>query len=182
MQLANYGTVDSTPPLDAPWATVREAQTAAQKLPATGQVVTVDIGTADDIHPRNKQEVGRRMALVARRVAYGADIESEGPTYRSHDVQGGRVVVHFSHASAGLTGGGADGRVQGFALAGADRVFHWADARIEGSTVILSSGAVPHPVAVRYAWSNSPAGTDAGESSAAPGRPLPHRLVVARRG
>lgn len=159
VQLANYGTVDSTPPLEAPWATVRQAQTAAQKLPMTGEVVTIDIGTADDIHPRNKQEVGRRMALVARRVVYGAAaLESKGPTYRSHAVQGSRVTVRFSHAASGLMGAGADGRVQGFAVAGADHVFHWGDARIEGSSVIVSSDAVPRPVAVRYAWSNSPVG------------------------
>lgn len=159
VQLANYGTVDSTPPLEAPWATVRQAQTAAQMLPMTGEVVTIDIGTADDIHPRNKQEVGRRMALVARRVADGAStLESVGPTYRAHEVQGSRVTVRFSHAAGGLLGAGADGRVLGFAVAGADHVFHWATARIEGSSVIVSSEAVSHPVAVRYAWSNSPAG------------------------
>lgn len=173
VQLANYGTVDSTPPPESPWATVRAAQTAAQRLPKTGQVVTIDIGTADDIHPRNKQEVGRRMALVARRVAYGAAaIESSGPTYREHEVQGARVTVHFSHAAGGLRGGDADGRVRGFAVAGADRVFHWADARIEGSTVVLSSDAVPHPIALRYAWSNSPAGLTLANRDALPAVPF----------
>jgi sialate O-acetylesterase len=158
VQLPNFGAVDSLPPDRSAWATLREAQAAALALPRTGQVVAIDIGEAGTIHPRNKQEVGRRLALVARAVAYGRSLVSSGPTYRRHQVQGNRVVIAFDHRGGGLVSRAPDGRVSGFALAGADRRFAWAEARVEGDRVVAWSDRVSHPVAVRYAWSNSPAG------------------------
>jgi len=128
----------------------------------TAQAVIIDIGEADDIHPRNKQDVGLRLALAARHVAFGEDIVYSGPTYRSHRVSGGRITIEFNHIGQGLVGNSGEGTsgpgipLGGFALAGIDRKFHWADARIEGTTVVVSSPRVPSPIAVRYAWGNNP--------------------------
>lgn len=158
VQLPNFGTVDTVPPDRSAWATLREAQAAALALPRTGQVVAIDVGEANTIHPRNKQDVGRRLALVARAVAYGQSLVSSGPTYRRHQVRGNRVVIAFDHRGGGLVSHAPDGRVSGFAVAGGDRHFVWADARVEGDRVVAWSERVPHPVAVRYAWSDSPAG------------------------
>ena len=156
VQLANFMAPDSQPPAQSAWAILRDAQTAALALPKTAQAVIIDIGEAQDIHPKNKQDVGARLALGARRVAYGEDVEYVGPTHRSHAVRGREVVVRFDHAGGGLVSHAADGSVGGFAIAGADRRFVWADARIEGNTVIVSSPQVASPVAVRYAWGNDP--------------------------
>jgi sialate O-acetylesterase len=158
VQLPNFGTVDTVPPDRSAWAALRESQTAALALPRTGQAVIIDLGEAGNIHPRNKQEVGRRLALVAERVAYGHSPVSSGPTYQRHEVRGGRVVIAFNHRGGGLVSHAPDGRVTGFAVAGGDRRFVWAEARIEGDRIVAWSDRVPHPVAVRYAWSNSPAG------------------------
>jgi len=156
VQLANYMAEDSLPPAQSAWATLRDAQTAALALPKTGQAVIADIGDAKDIHPRNKQEVGRRLALAARHVAYGERIESVGPTHRSHGVRDETIIVRFDHAAGGLVSESPEGKVGGFAIAGADRHFVWADARIDGSTVIVSSPQVTKPIAVRYGWGNNP--------------------------
>jgi sialate O-acetylesterase len=158
VQLPNFGTVDTVPPDRSAWATLREAQAAALTLPRTGQVVAIDVGEAGSIHPRNKQEVGWRLSLVARAVAYRQSLVSSGPTYRRHQVRGDRVVIAFDHRGGGLVSHAPDGRVSGFAVAGVDRRFVWAEARVEGDRVVAWSARVPRPVAVRYAWSDSPAG------------------------
>jgi sialate O-acetylesterase len=155
VQLANFMAPDSQPPAQSAWAILRDAQTAALALPKTAQAVITDIGEAQDIHPKNKQDVGARLALGARHVAYGHPVEYVGPTHRSHVVRGREIVVRFDHVGGGLVSH-AGGGVGGFAIAGADRRFVWADARIEGTTVIVSSPQVQSPVAVRYAWANNP--------------------------
>ncbi|HEX6041901.1 sialate O-acetylesterase [Longimicrobium sp.] len=152
VQLPNFGAADSVPPRTAGWAILRESQSAALALPNTGQVIAIDVGDAADLHPRDKQPVGQRLALVARRVAYGERVADRGPTYRRHSVGDGRVTVEFDHAD-GLT---ARGTLGAFAIAGADRRWVWAQARIEGNRVVVWSPEVPEPVAVRYAWSNGP--------------------------
>ena len=117
--------------------------------------VTIDIGEADDIHPRNKQDVGRRLALWALHRDYGRNVVHSGPIMRNARFRGGRAVVSFDHAHGGLvTSDGAPPK--GFAIAGLDREFHWADAEMRGSRVVLTSEAVPEPVAVRYGWANNP--------------------------
>lgn len=155
VQLANFMAADAEPKLQSEWATLREAQSDALALPNTGQAVTIDIGDANDVHPRNKQDVGARLALAARRVAYGEDVVHAGPTYVSHEVRGDRVIVSFEHVGTGLVGA-RDGSVAGFAIAGPDGKFYWADARIGGETIAVSSSHVNNPVAVRYAWGNNP--------------------------
>jgi sialate O-acetylesterase len=154
VQLANYMAPDSVP-AESDWAVLRESQGAVLRVPRTAQVIAIDLGEAGDIHPRNKQDVGARLALAARRVAYGEDIVHSGPVHRRHRVEGGRVVIEFDHAGGGLTSrrGAGPG---GFAVAGSDRRFVRAEARIEGDRVVVWSDRVPHPVAVRYAWGDNP--------------------------
>lgn len=156
-QLANYAH-DESPPPEGPagdeWAELREAQAMALSLPSTAMAVTIDIGDSNNIHPMNKQEIGRRLALGAGHLVYGWKDEYSGPVYRAMHVESSAVHVFFDHAE-GLVAA-MEGAPRGFAIAGADRRFHWADARIEGETVVVSSPRVPAPVAVRYAWDQDP--------------------------
>ncbi|AKC88403.1 9-O-acetylesterase [Pseudoxanthomonas suwonensis] len=146
--------------VDSPWATLRESQSAALALPATGQAVTIDVGEADDIHPRDKRTVGQRLALAARRVAYGDDrVVHHGPVFREASAQGGELVLRFD-APGGVLAARGGGAPQGFQVAGADRRFHPAQARIVGDRVVLRSDAVARPVVARYAWSDNPAQAD----------------------
>jgi len=171
VQLPNFGAVDAEPPARAAWATLRESQTAALALPATGQAVAIDLGDPADIHPRDKEPVGKRLALVARRVAYGERVAASGPVYRRHEVRDGRVIVAFDEVGGGLvsrTGAG----VEGFAVAGADGRWVWAQARIDGNRVAVWSPRVPEAVAVRYAWSNSPAAPGLYNAEGLPARPF----------
>ncbi len=156
VQLPNFGAPDTIPPTNAAWAILRESQAAALSLPRTGQAVTIDIGNPSDIHPRNKQDVGRRLALAAEALAYGKRVEFSGPAYRAHTVRQNSVTVSFGHAGGGLVTRAGGDTVTCFAIAGADRRFVWARATIEGAKVIVWSPDVSQPVAVRYAWGNSP--------------------------
>lgn len=155
VQLPNFGAVDTVPPATAGWALLRESQAAALALPATGQAVAIDVGDPADLHPQDKEPVGRRLAALARRVAYGERIVASGPTYRAHAVRDGRITIDFADVGGGLVARGDS--LRGFAVAGADRRWVWARARIEGDRVVVWSPEVPEPVAVRYAWGNSPA-------------------------
>jgi len=156
VQLANF-MKRATEPGDSAWAELREAQTMTLSLPKTGQAVIIDIGEADDIHPRNKQDVGMRLALQAQVVAYGDhSLLASGPIYKSMTVRGNKAIVTFTHVGTGLRT--SDGLpVAGFAIAGRDRKFYWAEAQIQGKDkVVLSSPNVEEPVAVRYAWADNP--------------------------
>ena len=160
VQLANYLPAQPEPgPSD--WAELREAQTAALTLPRTGMATAIDLGVADDIHPHNKQAVGYRLALAARRVAYTdpAAPPDRGPTYAGLAVMGATARVRFAPATlgGGLVVKGS--QLRGFAVAGADQQFHWATARLVGPEVVVESPQVPHPVAVRYDWADNPNGT-----------------------
>jgi sialate O-acetylesterase len=136
------------------YAFLREAQTKTLALPDTGQALAIDIGEAKDIHPRNKQEVGRRLALLARNRVYGSVVDDTGPTFASATRGGSGMRVRFTHAGSGLVAHLKP--PQALELAGADRVFHPAEGRIERETLFVTSAAVRDPVAVRYAWTNSP--------------------------
>jgi len=154
VQLASFTAVKPEPG-DSGWAEIREAQQWAAK--AVGNSATasaVDIGEAKDIHPKNKQEVGRRLALCAEAVAYDKNIEFEGPTYKKMDIKDGKAIIHFDHLGGGLEVQGDT--IKGFSIAGADGHFVWADARIDGKTVIVSSDKVSQPTKVRYAWADNP--------------------------
>lgn len=155
VQLPNYGRVDQLPPATGGWAHVRESQNAALSLPNTGQVVAIDIGEATNLHPTNKQDIGSRLALVARAVAYKQSVSYMGPTFRSMRVNSDRATVTFANA-AGLSTRARGDSIEGFAIAGADKQWKWARARIAGQSVEVWSDEVKAPVAVRYAWGNSP--------------------------
>ncbi len=156
VQLANF--TDRKPePAESDWAELREAQTMTLSLPNTGMAVIIDIGEAKDIHPKNKQDVGKRLAQSAQKIAYGKWFgEYSGPMYKGLKIKGSQATITFSH-SKGLKAGAKGGEeLKGFAVAGEDKKFYWATAKIKGRSVIVSSDKVPHPVAVRYGWANNP--------------------------
>lgn len=154
VQLANFMEVHPEP-RDHSWAELREAQTMALSLPNTGMAVIIDIGEADDIHPRNKQDVGKRLALNALAKVHGREVAHTGPLYRSMEVEGDKIRIHFNGVHGGLKTPNGE-PIKGFAVAGADRKFVWADAKIEGDEVVVSSASIAEPVAVRYAWDANP--------------------------
>jgi sialate O-acetylesterase len=138
------------------WPEAREAQRKALSIANTGLAVTIDIGDPINIHPKNKQEVGRRLALIARAVSDGEKLEYSGPLFRLATIESGAIRVQFDHAGSGLTARGGD--LKTFEVAGADRRFKPGEARIDGTTVVVSSASVPAPLYVRYAWSDYPDG------------------------
>ena len=155
VQLPNHGATPDQPGESA-WAELREAQLMMlQNVPRTGLAVTIDVGDPKDLHPHRKLEVGQRLALWAEGTIYKQPIEYSGPLYQSMQIEGSEIRVLFLHQGSGLEARDG-GNLRGFAVAGADRKFHWAEARIDGDTVVVSSRDVPNPVAVRYAWADSP--------------------------
>ncbi|MEM6645440.1 MAG: sialate O-acetylesterase [Bacteroidota bacterium] len=156
VQLANFMAPQTDPDNASDWAELREAQTMTlDAVPNTAQAVIIDIGEADDIHPRNKQDVGKRLALAALALEYDRNVVYSGPSYREMTVEGNEVMLDFDHIGSGLEARGD--ALSGFAIAGADSVFVWADARIDGDRVVVSSPDVSAPIAVRYGWANNPA-------------------------
>ncbi len=154
VQLANFGE-RSAEPWDSGWAEIRNAQRiVAMTVPGVGLASAVDIGDAKNIHPTNKLDVGRRLAGWALSVVYGRGGEWSGPLFKSMTIEGGSARLSFDHIEKGLTIHGE--RAGGFEVAGEDRHFVRADARIDGATVVVSSPEVPSPVAVRYAWDDDP--------------------------
>jgi sialate O-acetylesterase len=154
VQLANFRKTEAEP-TDSSWARVREAQLQTLKAVNTGMAVAIDVGEADQIHPKNKQAVAHRLALNARALAYGEKLEFSGPIYEGMRVEGANVRLRFARATGGLKASNG-GELQGFALAGEDRKFAWAGAKIEGDAIIVNSPNVRAPVAVRYAWADNP--------------------------
>jgi sialate O-acetylesterase len=155
VQLANFMAKDSLP-TQSDWAELREAQSLTLNLPKTGQAVIIDIGEAGDIHPRNKQDVGLRLALAAEKVVYGKEVVFSGPTYQSMKIEGNKAILTFSNVGSGLISKDKYGYLKGFAIAGSDQKFVWAKAFIDGDKVIVYSDAIANPAAVRYAWGNNP--------------------------
>lgn len=156
VQLANYmKRLDQ--PANSDWAELREAQYLTTKAVPNAQVaLAIDIGQADDIHPTNKQEVGRRLALDALATVYNRPVEYSGPTFKGMEVHANSIRLEFDHIGAGLMVQGGD-KLEGFAIAAKDGKFRWADAVIDGNGVVVSSTEVDLPIAVRYAWANNPA-------------------------
>jgi len=183
VQLANWKSPNEDPSGGDGWARIREAQRKALSIPHTGMAVTIDIGEANDIHPRNKQDVGRRLARYALHQTYGKkDVVPSGPLYKSHKVEGNSIRVTFDHVGGGLIVGEKNGleptkevkngKLQRFAIAGADKKWHWADAKIDGDSVVVSSPEVSKPVAVRYAYSMNPAGANLYNEEGMPASPF----------
>lgn len=155
MQLANYQQQHKEP-VECAWAELREAQLmTARNVANCGMAVNIDLGDPNNIHPLTKSEVGRRLAVLAEAKTYGQKVPYSGPEYESYTIERGQIRLSFRHAQDMKTADG--GRLKGFAVAGADHKFHWADARIEGNTIVVSSPAVDDPLAVRYAWDDDPA-------------------------
>ncbi|HEY6805415.1 MAG TPA: sialate O-acetylesterase [Pyrinomonadaceae bacterium] len=154
VQLANWQPIKDQPG-DSEWAELREAQTMTLKEPQTGMAVIIDIGETNDIHPKNKTDVGHRLALWALANTYGQKLEFAGPTFNSFSVDGNKLRVKFKHTAGGLktTDGAAP---KAFAIAGEDHKFVWAEAKIDGDSIVLWSKDVAKPVAVRYAWADNP--------------------------
>ena len=156
VQLANWRDKQKAPS-EGSWAEIRESQTLTLKVPRTGMAVTSDIGEALDIHPKNKQDVGLRLARWAELYRYGnKDIEVSGPLYDSVKFADGKAEISFTHTKGGLKS--KDGELKGFAIAGTDKNFVWAKAEIKGDKIIVWSDAVKEPAAVRYAWAINPEG------------------------
>ncbi len=157
--LAGYNAAKPEP-ADSRLASFREAQCSLLELPETGIASAVDIGEEKDVHPRNKQDIGLRLALSALGLTYGQRIQydrplpSSGPVYQDATVEGSSMRLRFRHVDGGLMSKG--GPLRGFAIAGADGKFVWADAKIEGDSVVVSHASVPQPKVVRYAWGDYP--------------------------
>ena len=159
VQLANYMEAKDQPG-ESDWAMTREAQLKTLSLPNTGMAVISDIGEWNDIHPLNKEDVGKRLALWAEKLAYGdQQVVYSGPLYQNMKVQGSKIILQFTSTGSGLMAKGGR-ELKYFAIAGADKKFVWANATIEGNKVIVWSNQVPSPVAVRYAWADNPEGAN----------------------
>jgi sialate O-acetylesterase len=153
-QLPNFMEVTYLPS-ESDWAALREAQLKALKTPNTAMAVTIDLGEWNDIHPDNKKDVGERMALAAQKLAYREDVVFSGPLYKDHNIEGNKVVISFNHVGSGLITND-DEELSQFAIAGVDKKFVWANAKIEGDNVIVWSEEVADPKHVRYAWADNP--------------------------
>jgi len=183
VQLANIERPDPDKPAGGDgWTHLREAQLQALAIPSTGMAVTIDIGEAGNIHPGDKQDVGKRLALWALAKTYGKDLVFSGPLYKSHAVEGDKVRITFDHVGGGLIVGQKnglepvtevrDGKLKWFAIAGEDKVWHWADAVMDGQTVLVSSDKVAKPVAVRYAFAMNPEGANLYNKEGLPASPF----------
>ncbi|PAW79937.1 MAG: hypothetical protein B9S32_01015 [Verrucomicrobia bacterium Tous-C9LFEB] len=176
VQLANFQPKKDIPGESA-WAELREAQSMTLNIPNTGQAVAIDIGEAGDIHPRNKKDVGERLAAIALANDYGKNVPFSGPIYESMKIESGKIELAFRHAEGGLVAKplrdfydvrtiteetaplvrhSLRNELEGFAICGEDKKWVWADARIVGDKLLVWSDAVPNPVAVRYAWADNP--------------------------
>jgi sialate O-acetylesterase len=168
VQLANFKQGMDTATTSG-WAMLRESQSSALALPHTAQAVTIDVGNPDDIHPTDKQTVGHRLALAARHVVYGESLVYSGPVYRAMTVDGHAIRLRFATGGSALKVRGAT--LAGFTIAGADRHFHAATARILGDEVLVQSNQVSAPVAVRYGWSENPAAANLVNAAGLPASP-----------
>jgi sialate O-acetylesterase len=156
VSLANFQQPQEEPG-ESTWAELREAQTMALDLPNTGMALAIDIGEADDIHPKNKQDVGWRLALDALAIAYDLNVVNSGPMYQSVEFRDGKAYVTFSEIGSGLKVKDKYGYLKGFTLAGADKKFHWAKAELfDENTIMVYSDEVKNPIAVRYGWADNP--------------------------
>jgi sialate O-acetylesterase len=171
VQLPNYAEVQYSPS-ESQWAELREAQLDGLSVPNTAMAVAIDAGEWNDLHPLDKKDVGERLALGAEKLAYGdTSVVAMGPIFQSARVDGDKIVVSFTSIGSGLMVKGG-GELQQFAIAGADKKFVWADARINGNQVTVSSAEVPDPLYVRYAWADNPEGANLYNQEGLPASPF----------
>ena len=172
VSLANFREAPLTPG-ESTWAELREAQTQTLSLPNTGMALAIDIGDANDIHPRNKQDVGKRLALNALKTAYHQNVVCSGPMFRSVQFVNNKAVVTFDQVAARLVAKDKYGYVKGFTLAGEDKKFYWAPARLLGNNQVeISCEQVKNPVAVRYGWADNPDDVNLYNSEGLPANPF----------
>lgn len=171
VQLANF-MKPAEEPGQSDWAELRESQHLTLELPYTGEALAIDIGETEDIHPRNKQDVGHRLALNALAKTYGKEVEFSGPEYQSMKIDGNRIILTFNHIAQGLVAKDKYGYLKGFTIAGADQKFVYAQAAIKGNTIVVSSDEVENPVAVRYAWADNPIDANLYNSVGLPASPF----------
>jgi len=183
VQLADFRQPNDNPAGGDGWAKIREAQRKALTIPHTGMAVITDIGEANDIHPRNKQDVGWRLAQWALHQTYDRkDLVPSGPLYKCCKVEKDAIRITFDNVGSGLMVGEktglepskevSDGQLKRFAIAGADKQWHWAEATIDGDTVVVKCPDVPEPVAVRYAYTMNPAGSNLYNKEGIPASPF----------
>jgi sialate O-acetylesterase len=156
VQLANFNASNGTTEHGSTWAELREAQTSTLSLPNTGMAVTTDIGNPKDIHPRNKQDVGKRMAAIALNKVYQQNNVYSGPVYKSMEVEGNTIRLTFTEIGGGLMAKDKYGYVKGFEIAGSDQKFKYAKAWVDGNDILVSAEGISSPAAVRYAWADNP--------------------------
>jgi sialate O-acetylesterase len=153
-QLPNFGDVTYLP-TESGWAALRKSQLKALTVPNTAMTVNIELGEWNDIHPDNKKDVGERMALAAQKLAYGEDIVYSGPLYKDHTIESDKVIISFANTGSGLVTDDGE-ELSEFAIAGEDKKFVWANAKIEGNKVIVWSDKIDTPRYVRYAWADNP--------------------------
>ena len=171
VQLANY-MQSKDQPAESEWAALREAQLSTLAVPNTGMAVTSDIGEWNDIHPLNKEDVGKRLALLAEKLAYNEkDLVHSGPLYKSMKIKGNKVVINFTNTGSGLFAKGGS-ELKHFAIAGADKKFLWAQTRIARNKVIVWNDNISHPVSVRYAWADNPESANLYNNEGLPASPF----------
>jgi len=171
VQLPNFGEAKAQPG-DSHWAELREAQLQTLSVPHTGMAVAIDIGEWNDLHPLDKKDVGQRLALAARAVAYGEKgLVYSGPLFQSMRREGAMIHLRFTHTGSGLVAKGG-GALKGFAVAGPDKHFVWADAVLAGDEVVVHSDQVTVPVAVRYAWADNPSDANLYNKEGLPASPF----------
>jgi sialate O-acetylesterase len=142
-------------PSESNWAMFRESQLKSLSVPNTAMAVAIDLGEWNDIHPDNKKDVGERLALAALKIAYGENIVYSGPIYQSATVDGNKIIIRFTHTGSGLITNDGEAPAE-FAIAGEDKKFVWAKAKIEDDKVVVWNDAVANPKFVRYAWADNP--------------------------
>jgi len=170
VQLPNFGEKQNEPK-DEYWAFFRETQLKSLSIPNTGMAITIDLGEWNDIHPLNKKDVGKRLALVAQKVAYNnKNIVHSGPIYKSMSIKGNKAIITFSNIGSGLVVKGNE--LKGFSIKGENSKFVWAKAKIENNKVIVWSDEVKKPIAVRYAWANNPEGANLYNKEGLPASPF----------
>lgn len=170
-QLPNF-TEAETQPSEHTWALMREAQLKTLSVSNTGLAVTIDIGEWNDVHPVNKKDVGKRLALAAQKIAYGNnEIVYSGPIYKSMEIQGNKIILSFTNTGSGLISKGGDILIY-FSIAGDDKHFIWANAKIENDKIIVWNDNISNPVAVRYAWAGNPKGANLYNKEGLPASPF----------
>jgi len=158
-------------PTESRWAELREQQMKTLSVPNTAMAVTIDLGEWNDIHPLNKKDVGERMALAAEKLAYGENTVCSGPLYQSSSVNGNRIIISFTNTGSGLIAKDG-GELSQFAIAGEDRHFVWANAKLEGDKVIIWNNNIPNPMYVRYGWADNPEGANLYNKEGLPASPF----------